>query len=212
MKKLLITTTLAVCLSTSAHAFLGGDTVNNTTNNKPTAIAGAAAGAKAYNSVDSKNIVKATGGDSYARTGDSKASIVDNAKTTQASLQGQLNSQQGGDVSIGGDVFEAPEIPVNSAIAFAPIPTSDCLGSVGAAGQGSLFGGALSFTTQSRPCNIREYSKLATAYAGKKYGRLVLCQDEIIRKSFKGTPMACPVTETPSEWRHGRIEGSGNRR
>ncbi len=56
-----------------------------------------------------------------------------------------------------------------------PVTTSDCMGSTGIGTQGQFFGLSLSRSTQSKPCNIREDTKIA---------ELVLHDDVLARAIF----------------------------
>jgi len=88
-------------------------------------------------------------------------------------------------------VHEADEYPVNSAYAPIVVPTSDCLGSVSAGGQGAFWGGALGFTTQSKPCNIREFAKMVSY--DKNLYIAMLCQDKMFKKAKASIGKPCPV-------------------
>jgi len=121
-----------------------------------------------------------------------------------ANLNGNLNKNNNRSQSVSGSnaelnagyisdttVNNSTEIPVSSAYAPPAIPTSDCLGSVSAGGQGQFMGFSLGVTKQSKPCNIREYAKMfrhmPTVY------KAILCQDDIVKTAFEATDYACPT-------------------
>ena len=71
--------------------------------------------------------------------------------------------------------FRSEQKSVAPARAYVPITTSDCMGSSGLGVQDQFFGFSFSSTTQSRPCNIREDTKIAM---------YVLEDEELARKIF----------------------------
>jgi hypothetical protein len=88
--------------------------------------------------------------------------------------QGQ-NSSQGQNLSTITQYNTVKQHPVAGARAYTAAPTSDCMGSSGVGGQGQFFGFSFSSTTQSKPCNIREDTKIAM---------WVLHDDELARRIF----------------------------
>ncbi len=95
-------------------------------------------------------------------------------------------------INIGGDLYEESRIPVNTSYAPVVISTSDCLGSFSAGGQGQFLGLTVGGTTQSRPCNIREYSKMFEARNQPEIAFAILCQDRIVRKAVESAGKRCP--------------------
>lgn len=87
------------------------------------------------------------------------------------------------DINIDGDNYA--EIPANTAYAPTVIATSDCLGSLSAGGQGSGIGLSFGGTTQSKPCNVREFAKMNANNKDLFYA--IQCQDPIVREAFKVT-------------------------
>lgn len=96
-------------------------------------------------------------------------------------------------IEIEGDNHILPHLPPNSAYAPAVIPTSDCLGSFSAGGQGQFLGFSLGATTQSKPCNIREFSKIFEARKQPHIAFAILCQDNIVKTAIESMGEACPT-------------------
>jgi len=141
----------------------------------------------------------ATGGDAKA-----KSNSNSNAKAKSYSEGGKSKSySEGGDAKAKSNqkqdassentiVYEAQEIPVSSAFAPAIVATSDCLGSIGGGVQGQFAGLTFGRSTQSKPCNIREFYKLFEARRQPKIAFAVLCQDKIVRKAVADAGKKCP--------------------
>lgn len=74
--------------------------------------------------------------------------------------QGQ-SATQGQNLNVITQYDAVKQHPIAGARAYIPAPTSDCMGSSGLGGQFQYFGFGISSTTQSKPCNIREDTKIA---------------------------------------------------
>ncbi len=97
---------------------------------------------------------------------------------------GSAAQSQGQSVNISSEYTAAKQHPVAGARVYIPAPTSDCMGSSGVGGQGGFWGFGISTTTQSKPCNIREDTKIAM---------WVLGDEELARKIFLQGDYAKPV-------------------
>ena len=89
---------------------------------------------------------------------------------------------------------------VASARAYVPVTTSDCMGSHGINGQAPFWGFGLSTTTQSKPCNIREDTKIAMWVLGDEdLAREIFMQGEYAKatrpKHTKGEVCIYPTEE-----------------
>lgn len=135
-----------------------------------------------YNKIDdsgnskSKSAVKDSGNSSSNSGSKSKSGSLSN------SMQAQ-DASSDNTINIGGDNFEASYIPVNTAYAPTVIATSDCLGSISAGGQGQFLGLTFGKTTQSKPCNVREFAKMNAADVELYY--TIQCQDPIMKEAYK---------------------------
>lgn len=165
MKKSLVSL-VVLLLASNAYAFGGKATSNSSSN----ATAGAAAGAIAGSSSNAK------GGNAKAYGGSSKQK--------QGQAQGQIQSSLSGSSSDNSVNITDYDIDLaNTAYAPDIIPTSDCLGAVSLGGQGRFLGFSLGGTTQSKPCNVREFAKM-NAKSRRLY-HAIMCQDSIMRKAYK---------------------------
>ena len=89
-------------------------------------------------------------------------------------------------------VIEGDKQPVRSANAPTIVSTSDCLGSYSAGGQHQLLGLSLGGTKESKPCNIREFSKIYIAIGDYEAAHAVLCQSKIIKDALQSINKPCP--------------------
>jgi hypothetical protein len=149
---------------------------NSSSNSNSNSSAGAISG----------SVSRASGGDAYAKGGKSVAGSY--------SKTGDSNAQQSAVNSINIIKKEARN---NVRTAYAPvtISTSDCLGSVSAGGQGQFAGFSLGLSKQSRPCNIREYSKMFMAIGDYEAANAILCQDKLVSKALDSIGKSCPKKE-----------------
>ena len=193
MKRFLATAAVVSLLSTGAFAF-GGSNNDNVTNS----AAGGSATQDQSTKVEagSKNDIKLKTGDVKAKGGKvkdsgnskSKSAVKDSGNSKSDSLSNSMQAQDASSdntINIGGDNFEASYIPVNTAYAPTVIVTSDCLGSISAGGQGQFLGLTFGKTTQSKPCNVREFAKMNVNNEGLFYA--IQCQDPIVKEAFKVT-------------------------
>lgn len=212
MLKEIVTAVAIVTLSSSAFAWGGGgSTTNNTTNNYGGAGgAGGAGGNGSAAASASSNGGKQKQGQQQGQIGINKNDVSSknknsnknhnhsNSNSDSSSYSGAISGAaavQGQDASsknvigIEGDNFEAPDIPVNTAISPELLGTSDCLGSISAGGQGQFLGLTFGKTTQSNPCNVRENTKIAKALFPKDavLQKAIMCQDDTYKEAFKVT-------------------------
>lgn len=69
-----------------------------------------------------------------------------------------------------------------------PLTTSDCMGSSGLGGQGQFFGFSFSSTTQSKPCNIREDTKIAMyVLENEELARKIFMQGDYAKQTIQST-------------------------
>lgn len=94
-------------------------------------------------------------------------------------------------------VDNADNFPVSSAYSSLTRPTSDCMGSVSAGGQGQYFGLSLGFNKQSKECNIRAYAKIFADYPEIAYR--ILCQSKYVKKALKDAGYDCKPVRGPLE-------------
>lgn len=174
MKKFLSTTALVCLLSGTAFAY--SNTINSHNNNGNT----------------TNNPVANGGVATQGQVGINRSvNDLTNKVSSKNSSKSKSNAQQAQDASsknkieIGGDNFEAADIPVNTAYAPIVVATSDCLGSISAGGQGQFLGLTFGKTTQSKPCNVREFAKMNVN--NEKLFYTIQCQDPIVREAYKVT-------------------------
>ncbi len=78
------------------------------------------------------------------------------------------------------------KLPVARAFAYAPRPTSDCMGSFGAGVQGTLAGITFNGTKQSQPCNDRENAESVAALGmvdmAQRMRIIAMCEDARYKK------------------------------
>jgi len=196
MRKILGTT---ITLSLIACAALGnGSTHHNNNdnshhNNNST---------NEYNSSSVANPVSnstANGGD-QRQIGINKS---DNDSNSTSTSEVSNNTSDSNSIQIGG--AEAPDIPVNTAYAPLVISTSDCLGSLSVGGQGQFLGFSIGGTKQSKPCNIREYSKMFEARKQPDIAFAILCQDPIVKRAVETTGESCPSVEAAESVRRREV-------
>lgn len=198
MKKILSTTAILLCLSGNAFA-LGNNNGNSNSFNEdnsinPTATANGGLGGSGGNATqgqlqgqiginDNKSGVKNSG------NSQSDSGVFGSGNSANAQIDAsRTDNKQKNDISIGGDNYVEAENVVNTAYAPTVIATSDCLGSVSGGGMGTGFGASLGFTTNSKPCNIREDAKLvATLTKDESLVKATLCQSDRIREAYKVT-------------------------
>lgn len=87
----------------------------------------------------------------------------------------QVTTQHQDSQNLNNIQFENDKKTIASARVNVAPTTSDCMGSSGLGGQGQFFGFSFSSTTQSKPCNIREDTKIAM---------WVLKDEDLARKIF----------------------------
>lgn len=166
MKRFLTMAVFAALLSTNAFAF--GNTSNSNNNN------------------DNVNNSSAGG---YASQGQQQGQFginkSKNDNTNKVTDSGNSKSTSANALVVGGDSFVEAENMVNTAYAPVVIATSDCLGSLSAGGQGSGIGLSFGGTTQSKPCNVREFAKMNIGNISLFYA--IQCQDPIVKEAFKVT-------------------------
>ena len=163
MKKL-AASLVVLLMASNAHAF--GGKATSTSNSSSNSVSGAAAGATS----------NATGGKAKAYGGSAKQ------KQAQGQFQGQSSkNKSSSDNSV--MITDYDIDPANTAYAPDIIPTSDCLGAMSLGGQGRFLGFSLGGTTQSKPCNVREFAKM-NAKSRRLY-HAIMCQDSIMRKAYK---------------------------
>lgn len=120
-----------------------------------------------------------------------RANSKANSKALSGSISGSSAELNAGYIS-DTTVNNLTKLPVSGAYAPTAIPTSDCLGSISAGGQGQFAGFSLGFTKQSKPCNIRAYASQFPRYSPIWWG--VMCQDKIIKKADKISKGGnCPI-------------------
>ena len=197
MKRFLATAAVVSLLSTGAFAF--GNTSNSNNNNGNTTNAPTANGGAGGSAYQGQIGVNKSKNDNYNKIDDSgnsksKSVVKDSGNSFSASgaLSGSSSKQKQdasseNSIAIGGDSYIAAEIPANTAYAPVVIATSDCLGSLSAGGQGSGIGLSFGGTTQSKPCNVREFAKMNAANEVLFYA--IQCQDPIVKEAFKVTGM-----------------------
>ena len=115
---------------------------------------------------------------------------VSNAGNSSATASNQGNNAAQS-MTVGGDTYEAPRIPVATAYA-APLAASNgtCMGSSSAGFQGLSFGVSVGSTWKDDGCN-RRYNAQALSMAGQsKAAVALLCQDPEISAAMRsaGTP------------------------
>lgn len=159
--------------------------VNSSSNSGAAAFSGSASKSGVKNSGNSESESGVYGSGNSANL---NAQIDASRTSNKQSTKQKTDASSDNAISIGGDNFEAAEIPVNTAYAPTVIATSDCLGSVSGGGQGSSFGATLGFTTNSEPCNIREDAKLVAALTkDENLVKATLCQSDRVKEAYKIT-------------------------
>ena len=113
-------------------------------------------------------------------------------------MQGQQQSASGNstNVTVQGDTYEAPKIPVATAVAATTIGTNGtCMGSTSAGGQGITFGLSVSSTWKDTSCE-RRYNSIRLQELGMKSAATALmCQDETVRTAMEEAGTPCPATK-----------------
>lgn len=138
------------------------------------------------NVLHNKSIVSSKAG---SQSTSSAIGVGGESASKSSAKTGDSSASQSASNSI--DFHEARNA-ANSTFAPVVISTSDCLGSVSASG-GNMFGmGSFGFTRQSKPCNVREFSKMFMAIGDYEMAESVLCQDPIVRKARKDIGNPCP--------------------
>lgn len=200
IKKLMITTAF-IALSTPAFAlFNGGDTYNNTDNSTTNAPVANGGNAKSKSSATGGS---ATQGQIQGQVGINKSSNKNkvntnvntsdfNSNKSNSTAKQSQDASSSNSIAIGGDNYQAAAA---GAFAYSPVPTSDCLGSAGVSGQWTKFGFGLGGTTQSKPCNVREFAKIMAAFGKPDISFAILCQDPIVKASVESTGQLCPNSD-----------------
>lgn len=177
MKKILSLTAIIACLSTTA--FGGSYTNDESVTNGALAASGAVAGAVSGS--------RSSGGDAVQgqRQGQVgvNASDIDNTSKVKGSGNSDVGIKNGISIDTSKTIHNKPS--VKRAYAPVVIPTSDCLGAISAGGQGQFVGLTFGKTTQSNPCNVREFAKMNIHDAELFYA--IQCQDPIVKEAFKVT-------------------------
>lgn len=197
----------------------GGDTINNTTNQGGTGLGvgvgvgvgigqggqGGAGGqgGSVVGSGNSSNINANINANRNANTnrntnkqGQQQAAIATQGQSSRndnrsnAHNEGNNSSQS---VTVQGDNYEAPRIPVATAYAPALVAgTNTCMGSSSVGGQGITFGLSLGTTWEDDGCTRR--SNAATLFSlGQTSGAIALmCQDADIAEAMQTAGTPCP--------------------
>lgn len=116
-----------------------------------------------------------------------------NDNRSSAHNDGNNSSQS---VTVQGDNYEAPRIPVATAYAPALVAgTNTCMGSSSVGGQGITFGLSLGTTWEDDGCTRR--SNAATLFSlGQTSGAIALmCQDKDIAQAMETAGTPCPGTQ-----------------
>lgn len=162
-------------------------TTNNNTNNNS-------------NSNTNNNVAKSTVKVSNTLTNQQSQTQLQNQSQNQTATGGNASSNAtatgNGDNSNNSVTnYEAPKIPVNSAIAPPVLPTAPCTKGFGGAGQGMLLGGSFGMSRVDQGCDDRE---LARAFSGPQ--TVASCKILLSTKKAKkaGITMAdCLQVRTP---------------
>lgn len=103
----------------------------------------------------------------------------------QGQFQGQStnnanNSSQSTTVNVAGDTtnYEAPDIPVSTAIGPSMSPSGQCMGVATGGVQGMSFGVSLGKSYESKPCNQRELARMFLLAGERTAAMQVLCSHE----------------------------------
>lgn len=90
----------------------------------------------------------------------------------QQQQQAQANKQN---VTVQGDVYKAPNIPVSTAYAPNLNPTAQCMGVVSAGGTGVNIGLSFGKSYESKPCNDRELARMFAQLGQVEASYEILC-------------------------------------
>lgn len=144
-----------------------------------------------YNKVDTK--VNTSDVNFVKTNSESDSGVYGSGNSANLNRGGDNSATTGSqdvNVNVDGDsiVYEAPDIPVETAYAPTVISTSDCLGSLSAGGQSSFWGATFGITTQSEPCNVREDAKvIASLVKDEALVKATLCQSDRVAEAYKVT-------------------------
>lgn len=176
MKKILSLTAIIACLSTTAFA---SSNHHNSEGGDALAASGAIAGAVSGS--------RSSGGDAIQGQRQFGINGLESDINNKSGVKGSGNAavafKNGVSIDTSKTTYNKPS--VKRAYAPVVIPTSDCLGAISAGGQGEFIGLTFGKTTQSNPCNVREFAKMNIHNAELFYA--IQCQDPIVREAFKVT-------------------------
>lgn len=198
-------------LSSPAHAIFGGGNNNPDIEVEAKGYGGDASAKAAGVGIGTGGKAEATGGNanqdqSQAQIGINKSTNKNKVNTSDYNRNSSYNKNSNdsgveasgnsfNEVNAGGDtlvaegdniVYEAPDIPVETAYAPTVITTSDCLGSIAGGTQSKFWGATFGITTQSEPCNVREDAKVAASLVKDEFlVKATLCQSDRIAEAYK---------------------------
>lgn len=137
---------------------------------------------------DNRSSATATGGSVFGSGNSSTDVRNDNSNSSDNSSKTN--------VTVHGDTYEAPKIPVATAVAATTIGTNGtCMGSTSAGGQGITFGLSVSSTWKDTSCE-RRYNSIRLQELGMKDAATALmCQDETVRTAMEEAGTPCPATK-----------------
>lgn len=95
-----------------------------------------------------------------------------------------LTDSGNAEVVIHGDTYEAPRLPVASAIAGGTNTTADCRYSVGAGGQATVLGLSLGFGRKDKDCFRLQLADRFYDTANPDAGDVIMCRIKELREAF----------------------------
>lgn len=115
------------------------------------------------------------------------------AANTNSNANSGNNSAQS--VTVQGDHYEAPRIPVATAYA-APLVagTNTCMGSTTAGGQGMTFGISIGSTWEDDGCTRRSNAATLFSLGQTPAAVALMCQDKAVAKAMEAAGTPCPGT------------------